>query len=188
MRQAAGVVVRHSGSPNAELNALLTRLAEGDRSAFAPAFRELWPHVMRLCTSMLKNEADAADAAQQAMERILVRAGDYDPARPALPWALAIASWECRTLQRKRTRRREVANSAVREEAITSDPEQQLEEQELARAVHAAIGELSDLDRQTLLATFWEQDAEVSGVTMRKRRERALARLRTLWKRLYGLD
>lgn len=137
---------------------------------------------------MLKNEAEAADAAQQAMERILVRAGDYDPARPALPWALAIASWECRTLQRKRTRRREVADAALRDEATTSDPEQQLEEQELARAVHAAIGELSDLDRETLLATFWEQDAQVSGATVRKRRERALARLRTLWKRLYGLD
>ena len=182
------MVVRHPGTPNAELNALLTRLAEGDRSAFAPAFRELWPHVMRLCTSMLKSEADAADAAQQAMERILVRAGDYDTARPALPWALAIASWECRTLQRKRTRRREVADSAVREQATTADPEQQLEEQELARAVHAAIGELSDLDRETLLATFWEQDPQASGVTVRKRRERALARLRTLWKRLYGLD
>src|SRR5262245_44694217 len=90
VRQAACVVVREPGSPNAELTALLTRLAEGDRSAFAPAFRELWPHVTRLCTSMLKNEADAADAAQQAMERILIRAADYDPGRPVLPWALAI--------------------------------------------------------------------------------------------------
>ena len=188
MRQAACVVVTESGSPNAELNALLTRLADGDRSAFAPAFRELWPRVMRLCMSMLKNEADAADAAQQAMERILVRAADYDPRRPALPWALGIASWECRTLLRKRTRRREVADPAVREKAAGSDPEQQLKDQEIARAVHAAMGELSELDRETLLATFWEQDAPVSGMTLRKRRERALQRLRTLWKRLYGLD
>ncbi|HKU41742.1 MAG TPA: sigma-70 family RNA polymerase sigma factor [Polyangiales bacterium] len=188
MRQAACVVVSQPGSPNAELKALLTRLAEGDRSAFAPAFGELWPHVMRLCTSMLKNEADAADAAQQAMERILVRAAEYDPRRPALPWALAIASWECRTLLRKRTRRREVTETAVGDQVAASNPEQQLEEQELARAVHAAMGELSELDRETLLATFWEQDPAVSGMTLRKRRERALQRLRTLWKRLYGLD
>lgn len=188
MRQAACVVVRDPGSVNAELNALLTRLAEGDRSAFAPAFRELWPHVMRLCTSMLKNEADAADAAQQAMERILVRAAEYDSRRPALPWALAIATWECRTLLRRRTRRREVAESAASAELAGADPEQQLAEEQLATAVRATLGRLSELDRETLIATFWELEPPVSGMTLRKRRERALQRIRRLWKRLYGLD
>jgi DNA-directed RNA polymerase specialized sigma24 family protein len=95
------------------LDALMARLAEGDRSAFSPVFERLWPPALRLCANMLKNDADAADAAQHAMEKILVRASDYDPSRPALPWALAIASWECRTILRRRFRRREISDDSI---------------------------------------------------------------------------
>lgn len=42
---------------------------------------------------------------------------------------MGVASWECRTLLRKHVRRREVADSAERSAA--SDPERELEEQEL---------------------------------------------------------
>ncbi|HEX6275868.1 MAG TPA: sigma factor, partial [Polyangiaceae bacterium] len=87
---------------------MMARLAEGDRSAFSPVFTRLWPRTLRFCQSLLKSEADASDAAQEAMQKIFERAGDYDASRPAVPWALAIAAWECRTLQRKRQRRREV--------------------------------------------------------------------------------
>src|SRR5713101_9596107 len=78
-----------------DLNALMARLADGDRSAFTPVFQLLWPPTLRLCQGLLKNDADAKDAAQQSMEKILSRASDYDAARPAQPWALAIAAWEC---------------------------------------------------------------------------------------------
>ena len=52
----------------------------------------------------------------------------------------------------------------------------------------AALGELSEADRETLIATFWDEAASVSGATLRKRRERALDRLRKTFGRLYGLD
>ena len=55
--------------------------------------------MLHLCKSLLKNEADAADAAQEAMQKVFTRAHQYDPTRHALPWALAIAAWECRTVQ-----------------------------------------------------------------------------------------
>src|SRR5438477_4785577 len=92
----------------AKLDALLVQLADGDRAAFTEVFRLLWPPVLRLCATLLKNDADAADAAQQALEKVLTRCGDFDRSRPALPWALAIAAWECRTFARKRMRRREI--------------------------------------------------------------------------------
>lgn len=170
-----------------DLNALVARLADGDRSAFTPAFRLLWEPVLRLCTSMLKNEADAADAAQQSMEKVLMRASDYDPARPAMPWALAIASWECRTLLRKRSRRREISEEAGGEPGF-HDAESEIVKRELTQAALLAMGELSESDRETLLATFWEEATSATGVTLRKRRERALVRLRNSWRRLYGLD
>lgn len=175
-----------SNVQHAELDSLLAQLAEGDRAAFTGVFRILWQPVLRLCTNMLGNEADAADAAQQALEKILVRCSDYDRTRHALPWALAIAAWECRTLARKRTRRRELPEEVVPELATASEDD--LTRRELVAAAVAAMGELSPEDREVLVATFWEEAASVTGATLRKRRERALKRLRDTFKRLYGLD
>jgi len=175
-----------STEPRAPLDSLLVQLADGDRAAFTEVFRILWPPVLRLCTSMLKHDADAADAAQQALEKVLTRCGDYDRQRPALPWALAIAAWECRTIARKRARRREIAEDAAPVLGVGS--EQELAQQELMHAAVDALGELSAQDREALVATFWEEATSVTGATLRKRRERALKRLRDTFKRLYGLD
>src|SRR5690606_38031573 len=150
-------------------------------------FDLLFPSVQRLCTGLLKNEADAADALQDAMQKILERASQYDPKRPAMPWALAIAAWEGRTHLRRRMRRREVPEEAARE-LHTADPEERYVQHDLTEAALVALGELSESDREALVATYWDEAASVSGATLRKRRERALARLRATWRRLYGLD
>lgn len=168
------------------LDALMARLADGDRAVFARVFELLWGPIHRLCITLLKNDADAADAAQEAMQKILERASDYDKSRPAMPWAMAIAGWECRTLSRKRGRRREV-DEADHEQA-GEHPEDEVVQRNLAAAAIAALGELSAADRETLIATFWEEAASVSGATLRKRRERALDRLKKTFRRLYGLD
>lgn len=176
-----------NAASKAELDSLLAELADGDRAAFRPVFELLWPPVLRLCSNMLKSEADAADAAQQALEKVLIRCGEYDRRRPALPWALAIAAWECRTLARKRQRRRELSEQEAPEIAGEA-MEDELAQRELTQAALAALGELSAEDREALIATYWEEAASVSGATLRKRRERALKRLREAFRRLYGLD
>jgi len=169
-----------------DLNALMARLGDGDRSVFASVFRLLWSPTLRLCMSMLKNEADAKDAAQQGMEKILARASDYDPKRPALPWALAISAWECRTILRKRNRRRETPEELA-DEPMTAASEDDMLRRNLTQAALDAMGQLSDSDRETLVATFWDEAASSSGATFRKRRERALQRLRDAFKRMYGI-
>lgn len=175
-----------SPDQKAQLDSLLAQLADGDRAAFTPVFRILWHPVLRLCASMLKNDADAADAAQLALEKVLTRCGDYDRARPALPWALAIAAWECRTFARKRTRRRERPEDEAPD--LSAGSEEELAQRELMQAAVAALGELSAQDREALVATYWEEATNVGGATLRKRRERALKRLRQTFRRLYGLD
>lgn len=169
------------------LDALMARLAEGDRSVFSEVFKQLWPPIERLSMNLLKNRADAADAAQQALTKILERASDYDRSRPALPWALAIAAWECRTLRRKLLRRREVSDE-VTAEPSGENAQEELVQRDLVQAALSALGELSATDREALVATFWDESATVSGATLRKRRERALTRLREAWRKLYGLD
>lgn len=168
------------------LDLLMARLAEGDREAFTPVFEALWAPTQRLCKSLLKNDADAADAAQEAMQKILERASDYDKTRPALPWAMAIAAWECRTILRRRTRRRETYDAVP--EAVRAHAEAEYIGKELTNAALAALGELSEMDREALMATYWDTASAVSGATLRKRRARALDRLRTAFRRIYGLD
>lgn len=168
------------------LDELIAKLAEGDRGVFTAVFRTLWPPTLKLCSGMLKNDADAADAAQQAMQKILERASDYDPQRPALPWALAIAAWECRTILRKRSRRKEV-NDETAPDLPSGDVPAEMEQRLLVQNALAAMGELSESDRETLVATFWDQAGDVAGATLRKRRERAMKRLRDAFRRLYGI-
>lgn len=168
------------------LDTLMARLAEGDRSVFSEVFERLWAPIERLCMSLLRNQADAADAAQEALTKILERASDYDRTRPAMPWALAIAAWECRTLRRKLLRRREVSDEVLAEPS-GENTQDELVQRDLVQAALSAMGELSAGDREALLATFWDESASVSGATLRKRRERALTRLRDAWRRLYGL-
>lgn len=169
------------------LDPLMARLAQGDRSVFSAVFDLLWGPVHRLCLSLLRNSADADDAAQEAMAKILERASDYDRQRAAMPWALAIAGWECRTLSRKRFRRREVGEEEAGSGG-TADAEESFISRDLVKAALAALGELSPTDREALIATYWDETASVTGPTLRKRRERALDRLRTLFRRVYGLD
>lgn len=174
-------------SEDSQLNALLARLADGERAAFTPVFEQLREPILRLCLSLLKNEADASDATQQAMAKIFERASDYDPSRPALPWALAIAAWECRTIRLRSIRRREVSDNAL-EDGAHDRGEDALLQRDLVTAALKAMGELSSTDRETLIATFTDEGSDVLGATFRKRRERAVARLRTAFRRLYGFD
>ncbi|HVZ32397.1 MAG TPA: sigma factor, partial [Polyangiaceae bacterium] len=67
-----------SASTDSDLDELLARLAEGDRSVFSRVFSQLWPPALRLCRSLLGNEADASDAAQEALEKVFSRASDYE--------------------------------------------------------------------------------------------------------------
>jgi RNA polymerase sigma-70 factor (ECF subfamily) len=121
------------------------------------------------------------------MEKVLTRASDYDQERPALPWALAIAAWECRTVARWRERRREVQTHDLGERESPSSTEEQFIQEELHLAVSAALGELSDADRAALVAAYWEESRSGTPAA-RKRRQRALERLRVAFRRLYGSD
>ncbi len=175
------------GRSDPELDRAFARLKDGDRSAFAEVFRAVWPPVQRFCRRYLGADTDADDAAQRALERVFAQAAHYDPARPALGWVLSVALWECRTL-RRRAGRRAAAGLPEDLEAAAPAPDEALEQAELRAALAAAIEELSEADQAVLAAVL---DAEERGprgedVTFRKRKQRAIHRLRETWHRLYG--
>jgi RNA polymerase sigma-70 factor, ECF subfamily len=178
----------HLAEDQHTLDAFVVRLAEGDRSAFTPVFELLWPRVHALCLSLLRQPHDADDAAQQAMEKILTRASGYDRTRSALPWALAIAAWECRTLRRRAGRRREVSEDALSEVELAASLEDDFVRRELESIAVDVLKDLSPEDRSVLMAAYWEEARATATPAARKRRQRALARLRTAFRRLYDPD
>ncbi len=165
----------------------LARLADGDRSAFEPVFAAALPLVRDLTRRML-GEADAEDAAQEALIKVFARAGEYDPERDALAWILAIAGYECRTVRKRRLRRREVAIDAATD-GSDATPEDRLLEREIGDALGETLGALSSADAATIALAIERERGGAVGVaaaTFRKRLQRALARLRAAWHERYG--
>ena len=154
----------------AELRRLMERLADGDRTAFGPAFRLLWPRLRAFAVRYAGT--DGEDAAQSALLKVFSRASEYDRERDAFAWALGIAAWECRTLRRKRERRRE--QPGVPETA--ADAEEALI---LRLSAETVLGMLGPLDAETILSLATGRPA---GARFRKRLQRALQRFRLAWR------
>jgi DNA-directed RNA polymerase specialized sigma24 family protein len=167
----------------AELRRLMERLADGDRTAVGPAFALLWPQ-LRSFAVRLAGE-DGEDAAQAAILKVFSRASDYDRERDALAWALGIAAWECRTLRKRRERRREESALApALADTSTLSPEAAVVERDLREAAEAVLGTLRPIDIETIAAAA--SGRREQGATFRKRLERALARFRLAWRARHG--
>ncbi|PYS96542.1 MAG: sigma-70 family RNA polymerase sigma factor [Acidobacteria bacterium] len=170
--------------PPPDLQRLMERLADGDREAFHPLFESLWPFLRRFTSRHLRPE-ECEDAAQEALLKIFRRAAEFEPSRPALAWALGIAAFEIRTARRRRQRRRE---EPPPEDAFESQrhPDPTPEEAALTRDLEAmlreALGALRPEDAETLRLFARGERAAVAAATFRKRVERALRRLRAVWR------
>lgn len=166
----------------------LTRLADGDRSAFAVLMAELWPVVLAFVKRTVREAADAEDVAQEVFVKIASRIADYDRSRDGLTWVYAIAAFEVRTYLRRLQRCREAPPLA--DDAEPADPALSpldlVIDEEISRMLAGALGELSDADRELLGIGERRSVAALTGTTIRKRRQRALGRLRTVWSKLYG--
>ena len=168
----------------AELRRLMERLANGDRSAFRPAFALLWPLLRAF--GLRYAGAEGEDAAQHALVKVFSKASEYDRERDALAWALGIAAWECRTFRRKRGRRKEVAVAVPESVDMAPDPEEAAIDGELRAAVLAVLGSLRPIDVQTISALA--AGGRPEGATFRKRLQRALARFKTAWRARHGSE
>lgn len=168
------------------LDAAMVRLADGDRDAATLVFQALWPELVSFAERALGRGPDADDAAQEALEKIFSQSGDYNPQHRALAWALAIVGWECRTVLQRRRRRREqplepasaIAETGLNPEAVTL-------EQRLFAALRESMAGLSPQDQATLHEAFAEEGNSMTPL-FRKRKERALSRLRNAWRRIHG--
>jgi RNA polymerase sigma-70 factor (ECF subfamily) len=165
-----------------ELDAWMARLSEGERAAFDPLFRALYPRALRLARRRL-GPSDAPDAAQAILTRVFARASEFEPGRPLLPWFYAVAANEVHVLSRATDRRHRRTASEARAEALPSDddPERELLERELKIALARAIESLDETSAGAIHGILDEGERpKLAPAAFRKRVSRAYARLRLL--------
>ncbi len=168
----------------ARLQRALADLSAGNRDAFDDVFTLAWPMLRALALRTLANEAEAEDAAQRALLKLFSNASRFDSKRDALPWTLTFVLNEIRSVRNRRRRRPIV--SLEHDLQSDAEPETELLRADLVHAVHSIVGTLDARDRAAL-------GLEPSGVetvcpaTRRKRKQRALDRLRMAWRRMHGI-
>ena len=153
-----------------------------DRDAFAACFASSWPRVCRYLRSR-GAEADTHDLASEVFTRAWQR-WERVPADP-LPWLLKTARHLLANHRRRRQRRSAVALDELSVAGCRLG-EDALDQRQEARAVLAALAQLSPIDRESLLLIAWDeltpaQAARACGcttATFRMRVHRARSRLR----------
>ncbi|HEY0465934.1 MAG TPA: RNA polymerase sigma factor [Polyangiaceae bacterium] len=168
-------------SNEAALDALMDRLARGDRSAFDPLYVALQPRALRLAQLRL-GAALAKDVAQSALLRVFSRASEFEPGRPCLPWFYAIVANEIRSA--KRGAARYVLDPSASEGLIdeAQNAEAKLVTRELERALQLAVDALDAESAKALRAMLGlEPMPDLHPATFRKRVSRAYAKLRLIF-------
>jgi len=170
------------------IHEVMVRLSDGDRTAVPQLVDALWPVVVALAQRSVGHDADAEDIAQEVFFRICSRISDFDRSRDGLSWAFGIACYEIMTHRRRIRRRRELNDESRLPDVVHPAPSQEelVLERELTGVFENALGALTESDRRSLglLGSFGVEPAPAA--TLRKRKQRALGRLRGLWKHMYG--
>lgn len=172
----------------AALSGHLRLLREGHRSSSRTVFDLLWPTLTAFAKRFGLTSEDAEDVAQRALLKVFDRVNDYNPALDGLTWVFALTVYEVRTLRRQKVRRREtsmdVPSDVLQEHGNAYDA---LIAREVWENIEAALGALSSGDREAVLATLDDRgERERLDAAGRKRRQRAIDRLRALVVRLYS--
>ncbi len=172
------------------LNRSMAALADGERVAFDPVYRILWPVLVRFVTVLSTDRMIAEDIAQQALMRILGRASTFDRTKDALAWSMTIAVNEYRSNRRKfGNRATDPREWALPEPIDDETPEAIALRDNLRDAARAVIGQLRPQDLEVVVAALYDvQRPPLLAAAFRKRLQRAVANTRTLWKRRHGDD
>lgn len=163
----------------------IVSLSAGDRRGVPDLVKELWPVLLAFAQRGVGNAMDAEDIAQEVFVRICARISEFDTTRGGVSWAFGIASYEILTHRKRAQRRREAAGvdvSAHRDDAPTQ--EDVAAQREVIAGLRELVGELSDEDRRAL--GLDQEESASATPAERKRKQRALAKLRMLWRRIHG--
>jgi RNA polymerase sigma factor (sigma-70 family) len=139
-----------AGSPSPEL---LHAVRTGAPEAVDAWFRAEHPEVYRLCFGFLAHRADADDAAQEAMLRILDHLSDWDTTRSYRAWRTTLVLNRCRDRARRAQSRRAAEEGAAgrRHERVDLDPGSAAEHAETEERLALGLRALPAREREAFV-------------------------------------
>lgn len=165
----------------------MVRLAEGHRDAFTAVFDGLWPPVLSFVRRAVPGHPDAEDVAQRTLLKVFARISKFDTTRDGVAWVFGIATFEVKTLRRQGQRRRETTPDEVLDRHdLARNPEAVAIDNDLRDALAEVLGALTAAERAALIDDGPGPSSGLSPAAWRKRRQRALERLRTVWRRRHA--
>jgi RNA polymerase sigma-70 factor, ECF subfamily len=137
-------------------DALVARSSKGDREAFGELVRRHVVAAHDAAYAVLRNEADADDACQDAFLSALLHIEAFDPTRSFRPWLLHIVRNRALDLcRRRRVRAAEVLGSGVGAVDVTAPaherPDVHAERSDLRQWIAGAVATLAGPHRSVLL-------------------------------------
>jgi RNA polymerase sigma-70 factor (ECF subfamily) len=167
-------------------DALLVRIAGGDRAAFEVLYQRYVRSVFGLALRKLGDRTRAEDAVQEVFTAVWRSAGSYRPERgPAAPWLYAVA----RNAVTDRWRARADTPAEIPDRAsLEPGPAERAEEAYVSWRVHRALEELPEREREVVELAYWSglSQSEVADFlhiplgTVKTRTRAALAHLSEL--------
>lgn len=138
------------------LSATVQAVLAGSAEAVDRWFRGEHPQVYRLCLGFLANEAEAEDAAQDAMLQLLDHLSAWDRSRPWRGWRNAVVLNLCRDRARRADARRRAHERALQEPEATErgilpDPGDELSRAEVLDVLRATLEALSPREREAFV-------------------------------------
>ena len=124
--------------------------AAGDRDAFGELVERYAGQARRLALSILGDQDDADDAAQDGFLAALRHLGRYDPSRPFGPWLLRIVA----NAASDRRRRRKVRHTSALPPDVASgaaSPAVEAERGSIHEALRRALAELPERQRMAVV-------------------------------------
>jgi RNA polymerase sigma-70 factor, ECF subfamily len=180
---------------------LLLALRGGDKAALGPLVRRYERELFHYLARYLRDETLAADVFQLTFLAVFRKIQQYEPGRPARPWLYTVATNQAIDASRRKARRPDQtapegfddpAGAFAGLPATTPDPADETEAAETRARVRAAVDELPEALRQTVILAYFQglkysDVAEALGVpvgTVKSRLHAAVAKLAAAWTRV----
>lgn len=134
-------------------HALVRAVLDGDAEAVDRLYRSEHPTVHRLCFGFLADEAEADDAAQDALLHLLDRLRSWDPTRSWPAWRNAVVLNHCRDRLRRRQTRRQHEDGAAELSlpGVLPRPDEAAQAAEVQAILRAALANLSPREREAFV-------------------------------------
>jgi len=145
-------------SSKAELNALVERVVDGDRSAFATLYDELAPTLFAVVKRVLRDPAMSEEVTQEVFVEMWTSVAKFDATRASVStWAVTIARRRAvDRVRREQSQRNRIDALKGQRPDVVDDIDDDVVATEEATRVRAAIATLPEDQREVIRLAFVE--------------------------------